>query len=297
MNISEINSQIANVANARLDRRKFFRQAGYFGLGAAATGLALSGVAAKAQGNADQVADTTAEAFTAFLIAEDLATTFYYNVLAGSVIQDPMLAGPGGSANHIRSTGNVGNVNYVQAALIQEIEHANLFREYLTGANNAATDPVVTFYFPTGTFDTLANFLGILDALENAFIGAYLILIQEMTYKAALAGAGALKGGDAKYSAKQYEVFAKTAGSILGVEAEHRVLGRVIGNNNPANNYNYEQTDGLTSIYNGSKTSAVAALTPFLTSTTGPGYSLTTALANRRSVTGNVVTLGGQPGA
>jgi hypothetical protein len=304
MNLTDINTQIETqietIAQSRLDRRKFFRQAGYFGLGAAATGLALSGSSAKAQGNANQTQDTIAEIFTAFLIAEDLATTFYYNGLVGAVIQDPALAGPGGTAANIRSTGNVGNVNYLQAALIQEIEHANLFRTYLGDATGTkAGDPVANFYFPAGTFDTLGGFLPILNALENAFIGAYIVLIQELTYKATLAGAGALTGVDAKFTAKQYQLFAKTAGSILGVESEHRVLGRVIGNQNPANNYNYEQTDGLTSIYNGAKTSAVAALTPFLSASSSfpDGFPLATALANRRMVTGNVVTSGGQPTA
>ena len=77
--------------------------------------------------------------------------------------------------------------------------------------------------------------------------------------------------------------FAKVAGTILGVESEHRVLGRVISNTNPANNLAYEQTDGLTAVYNGPN-SAVAALTPFLTASTGPGYSLATALAKQGTV-------------
>ncbi len=87
--------------------------------------------------------------------------------------------------------------------------------------------------------------------------------------KAALAASGKLTGADARYSAQQYEIFAKSASSIMGVECEHRVLGRVIGNMNPANNLTYEGLDGLQSIYNGSH-SAVVALTPFLTSSTGP---------------------------
>ncbi len=60
-------------------------------------------------------------------------------------------------------------------------------------------------------------------------------------------------------------------------------IGRVISNTNPANNLGYEQTDGIASIYNGPN-SAVVALTPFLTSSTGPGYLLETALANQASV-------------
>ena len=290
-------SNIAAAADVRLDRRKLFRQAGMFGFGAAVSGLALSGTPAKAQANASQVKDTVAEMFTAFLIAEDLATTFYYNGLIGGVIQDPNLAGPGGSATRVTSGGNLGNVNYLQAALVQEKDHANYFRTLLTGtANGAGSDPYQTFYFPAGTFDTLAPFLGMLNALENAFIGAYLTLIQELAYKASAAETGMLTGGDTKYSAKEYTSFAAVASSILGVESEHRVLGRVIGNENPANNLIYEQTDRLTSIYNGPN-SAVIALKPFLAHSVSfsQGFSLATALANYQSVTLSIGTSGGAP--
>jgi len=282
MKKTELESQIASISQARLDRRKFFRQAGYFGLGAAASGLALTSTPAQAQSNPYQTQDTTAEILTAFLIAEDLASTFYFNGLIGPVIQDVNLAGPGGSATYVTSKGNAGNVAYLRAALYQEIEHTQIFRSLL-GSKSNTTDPVQTFYFPTGTFDTLSNFLGILDALENAFIGAYITVVQEFAVKAALAASGKLTGPDAKYSPQQYEIFAKSAASIMGIECEHRVLGRVIGGTDPANNLNYEQLDGLQSIYNGPH-SAVVALTPFLTSTTGPGYSLGTALYEARRV-------------
>jgi hypothetical protein len=283
-----------SMADSMLDRRKFFRKAGMFGFGAAVSALALKGTPAKAQANSYQTQDTMAELITAFLIAEDLATTFYYNGLVGGVIQDPNLAGPGGTATMVSSAGNPGNVAYLQAALIEEIEHANLFRDLLTSSPyGAASDPYTTFYFPAGTFATLTPFLTILNALENAFIGAYMNLVQELTYKATAAAAGTLTGGDAKYTAKQYQYYALIAGSILGVESEHRVLGRVIGNMNPANNLNYEQTDGLTSIYNGPN-SAVVALTPFLaeSSSFSEAHTLAPAVANYGIVTSGV-TVGG----
>lgn len=298
MKTMEIETQNApGLADVRLDRRKLFRQAGMFGLGAAVAGLALKGTPANAQANSYQVSDSVAEMFTAFLIAEDLATTFYYNGLIGGVIQDPNLAGPGGTAIHVTSKGNAGNVNYLQAALVQEVDHANYFRKLLTGSGaGAASDPYQSFYFPAGTFDSLTPFLAILNALENAFIGAYLNLIQELSYKAAAAQTGKLSGGDAKYSAKEYTSFAAVASSILGVESEHRVLGRVIGNENPANNLVYEQTDGLTSIYNG-PSSAVVALSPFLASSASFSQqtSLATALANYQSEVLSIGTSGGYP--
>jgi len=54
--------------------------------------------------------------------------------------------------------------------------------------------------------------------------------------------------------------------------------GGVILNQNQPNNLYYEQSDGLLSVYNGPN-SAVAVLTPFLTTATGPAYTLASALA------------------
>lgn len=188
-----------------------------------------------------------------------------------------------GSATDITAAGNAGNVNYVQAALTEEISHANLFRSLL-GISEPSEDPVQTFYFPTGTFDTLAAFTGLLNALENAFIGAYLNAIQEFAAKSALRDEdGVWTEADGRYTAEQLDYFAKVSATIMGIEAEHRVLGRVISNTNPANNLAYEQTDGLNAVFNGPH-SAVAALAPFLTSSTGPSYSLATALANQSIV-------------
>jgi len=161
----------------------------------------------------------------------------------------------------------------------------DLFRSLL-GGSDPRKDPIQAFYFPSGSFETLPAFTGLLDALENAFIGAYLNAIQEfsvMSTSARLNQSAAASSATGSYSAEELDYFAKVAASIMGVEAEHRVLGRVISNTNPANNLNYEQTDGLNAVYNGPK-SAVAALTPFLSASTGPGYSLATALANQATV-------------
>src|SRR5580700_2695791 len=106
------------------DRRRFLRASGIAGLGAAATTLiGGSATASAAQGFAPNATssgvqdpitkDTPAQIFTAALIAEDLATTFYYNGLVGAVIQNPNLAGPGGTATHVSSGGNQGDVDYL----------------------------------------------------------------------------------------------------------------------------------------------------------------------------------------
>lgn len=270
-----------------LPRRSFVTRAGLFGLSATAAAF-LPGTPLRAEDrDKDNLSgDTVQEIATAALIAEDLATTFYYNGLIGPVIMDPNLAGPQGSANNVTAAGNFGNVDYFRAALSEEINHADLLRAVI-GKTSASTDPVQTFYLPTGTFDTLAAFTGILNALENAFIGAYLMATIEFAQMAV--DTKGYEGRQRDFNGKPYttrdlEYFAQVAATIMGVEAEHRVLGRVVSNSNPANNLNYQQLDGLTSVYNG-KASAVVALTPFLAP--GPGmtpYSLQDALNGAPSV-------------
>ncbi len=278
---------IQNPGIDKSNRRSFFRSAGALGLGVAAAAI-IKPAPAMAQAPIGSFRfDTPQQIFTAALIAEDLATTFYYNGLIGTAIQDPSLAGPGGTATKTAASGNAGNVNYLQAALSQEIAHANLMRSLLGGAL-ASSDPIQTFYLPTGSFDTAPAFLKLLDTLENAFIGAYLLAVRSFAYMSALLKGGSVSGyvnfQDYAFTPDQVEYYGEVAASILGVEAEHRVLGRVISNSNPANNFCYEQNAGLDSVYNG-PTSAVAALTPFLAA--GPGltaYSFAAAIAGQSAV-------------
>jgi hypothetical protein len=296
MGLPNLPNEFRRVGEQLINRRNFMQRTGLAGVAAMAAPL-LAGAVIPTRVRADesespgeaaeeaaQAKDTVTEIATAALIAEDLATTFYYNGLVGAVIQDPNLAGPGGSADNVTSAGNLGNVNYIQAALTEEISHANLLRSLL-GISKASRDPEQTFYFPAGSFDTIGPFLGLLDALENAFIGAYLNAIQEF---ATMASNARLRRDrhewyDTAYSPEELDYLAKVSATIMGIECEHRVLGRVISNSNPANNRNYETTDGITAVYNGPN-SAVVALTPFLTPGTGPAYSLQTALENQASV-------------
>gem|GEM_PF-6154098 len=81
------------------------------------------------------------------------------------------------------------------------------------------------------------------------------------------------KLGNSNLSADQLAYFYQVCASIMGVEAEHRALGRIIGGQDPANNRCYQQTAGLDSVFTGTK-SAVVALTPFLTPAIGPAFSL-----------------------
>jgi hypothetical protein len=278
-------AEIANLANKALNRRGFLKGSGMAGIGIASATLiggSLSPLIAQASNglNATRNSPTTihdspADIFTAALIAEDLATTFYYNGLVGPVVQDPALAGPGGTPHHPNPTdSDPGNVSYIQAAFMEEIDHANLLRSLL-GIGSSGQDPYQTFYFPAGSFDTLQPFLALLDALENAFIGAYLTAVQEFALLSVNGATG--------YTSDQLEYFAKVSASICCVESEHRVLGRDIGGMTPANQKAYEQTDGFTSLAHGPN-SAVDALAPFLNPATGPAYSFQQALANQQTV-------------
>jgi hypothetical protein len=262
-------STLVEKTQSAIARRAFLKNAG----GAAAfAAAALAGGTQLLHAQGTSVIDTPQEIFTAALVAEDLANVFYYNVLIGPVIQNVNLAGPGGSAKNITSSGSVSNVGYIRAALYEEIQHAQLFRQLL-GSDSNANDPYQTFYLDSAAFSDFNTFINTLIALEQAFIGAYLAAILEFS---SLAGQGkTLTFGGQQFSPATLAYFAQVSASILGVEAEHRAVGRSISPALiPANNLNYEQTDGILTVYNGSS-SAVAALTPFLTPGSGKtAYSL-----------------------
>jgi hypothetical protein len=187
------------------------------------------------------------------------------------------------------------------------VAHANLLRE-LTGGTVAGKDPVQTFYFPTGTFDTLNSFLPILLALEDAFIGAYLTAVHEFSLMAARIEPYRREQRDPTgkpYKPSELAYFAQVASAIQGVESEHRTLARAlpgitVGNTVfaginvfPADNLTYEQTDGLETVYNGTA-SAVVALTPFLTPGSGKtAFSFAIASAGSNKV--SEPTTGGLP--
>jgi hypothetical protein len=126
------------------DRRAFVKGLGLAGLGVA--GANMMGCSSSPAMAATSGTDTAQQIFTAALIAEDLATTFYYTGLTtDAIIQDPNLAGAGGSATNVQAGGAVDDVGYIRAALSEEIMHADLLRS-LIGGSSAAGDPVQTFF-------------------------------------------------------------------------------------------------------------------------------------------------------
>ena len=96
-------AEITTLAGKALNRRKFLKGTGMAGLGIASATLvggSLSSLTAQNSLSPNKIAlngsrktpttihDTPTDIFTAALIAEDLATTFYYNGLVGPVIMD-----------------------------------------------------------------------------------------------------------------------------------------------------------------------------------------------------------------
>lgn len=280
------------------DRRSFVTGATMFGLGAATSaviGGCGGGPKMKSVSAASNV-DTATNILTAALIAESLAITTYYTGLSSSgVITDPNLAGTGGTAVNVSGSGSQINVAYLQGALLEEVSHAQTLRSLLglatNGSGDAAAGVPQTFYYPTRTFDSLEGFLPVLLALETAFIGAYMTAVEEFASMAAgYNGFSSTQSNPGMSGSNLTQadlvLYAKVAASIMGVESEHRALVRGIpsvtlsgpnyANINliPANNVNYEITDGLTGLLNSasgdSSTTAAAALGPFIASGTNP---------------------------
>jgi len=108
-------------------------------------------------------------------------------------------------------------LDYLRAALAQEKHHLELLR----GAG--AAQPPHTFYFDPATFMQVKHFTDVLNTLEIAFIGAYAAAIHRFCQ---------LDRAD----------LAELASRILGIEAEHRVLGRDIAGASPPNNLCLEKT-------------------------------------------------------
>lgn len=218
----------------------------------------------------------------------------YYNALIGGVIQDPNLAGSGGTATSVTAGGSVANVGYLRGALAEEISHAALLRSLLN-ISASANDPVQAFYFPTGTFDSLTNFFPVLIALETAFVAAYMTAVQEFSLMlggVAPYSSSQMSATGTAYTPTQLATFAKVSAAILGVEAEHRTLARAIPPPKmfngvsvyPSDDVCYESTDGLQSVYAG-MSSAAAALKPFLAAGSGTtAFQFQTALAGASSV-------------
>jgi hypothetical protein len=109
----------------------------------------------------------------------------------------------------------------MQAALDQERQHAAILVQI------GARSPYTHLYFPASTFArlgytrTAGTFLWVLDHVETALVGGYLAIIHAL-------------------GLHQQAGLVQLAARILGTEAQHRVLGRVVAGDWPANNLGLE---------------------------------------------------------
>lgn len=192
--------------------------------------------------------DTIQTVLDTALAAERVATTFYYTMLTTpAVVGDQRLAGRSADPNNpgLPPGGDPGNVRNMQAALDAEAKHAAA----LIGAGaSAATGH---YYFPATTFDALGDSmspgmcLGVLEALETLQVGLY------------------VTAADTFLRLRRPDL-AGVIAQILGVEAEHRLLGRAIAGVDPINNLTLQRAP-YSSI-----DAAASALRPYLT---GHGFA------------------------
>lgn len=169
-------------------RRRFIAGMGVAGLVTGANLLVgCGGSSSNASSNQD------VQILSAAATAEALASVMYDNIIKSTLYT----SGIGTNAND-------------QAYLVSGREQEAIHYSTLTAAGGTAL--ALTFYFPVGMFTTahgtqnVQTTVNTLITLEDAFIAAYLIAINE-------------------FSQTSSKVL---AGQILGVEAEHRALGRVI---------------------------------------------------------------------
>ena len=168
----------------------------------AGTGLFLSSKNSAHASSVEGPEDTIVQILSIAATAEQLAIAFYHEGIE--------------HADKLNITG--ANLDYLIAAIIEEQIH----RDFLVAAGGKPiTD---TFSFPKGkaTFDDLDKFVATLEQLEEAFIAAYL-------------------AADKEFALYNQPGLAQIAAQIMGVEAEHRGLGRSISPNFPfANNFAFE---------------------------------------------------------
>ncbi len=163
-----------------------------------ATTLPRSAVPASKTLNPDNVLDTIVSILTVARTAEQLAVTFYSNGIA--------------NADKLGITGD--NLAYLQAALVEEQIHQLFFTA------NGGQSLADTFSFPSGakTFTDMTTFITTQQQLEGVFDSAFLAAVAEFAQ---------LGRPD----------LAQIAAQVACIEAEHRALGRSIGNLSPADNW------------------------------------------------------------
>ena len=244
--MKDISSSLVGATN----RRGFLKRAGLAGLAAGGATVVSGMTFGNVFAESDDEGDTTLDIFNGALTAEQLAVTFYYNGLQTNLQINPTF----------KDVLSPDHVHYFQAALWEEHRHAQLFAA--VGGTSLA-GPAPKFFFPTGSFTDQHTFLSVLSALEDAFIGAYLAAVGDWSRKDSEARETVPEG----YTPSQ---LAQIAAQIMGVEAEHRVLGRDVDNQSVPNNRILEKVlfRSVGTVANSTGT-AVGALLPFVTGVAG----------------------------
>ncbi len=186
-------TDLNTLTTAVASRRRFMSALGAVGAGVAASSLlaACSKSTTEPTGSSGSSAALDQQIISAAATAEALASVMYDNIIKSSPAYAAL-------------AGNAPDQSYLFAARQQEGIH------YATLVGAGAKPLTLNFYFPTGMFSdpTGATTINTLITLEDAFIAAYLIGIRDL-------------------STDSLKVL---AGQIMGIECEHRALGRVIAN-------------------------------------------------------------------
>jgi hypothetical protein len=172
-----------------VSRRQMVSQAGTLGFGVLLGGL-IAGCGGGNGTSAIAQANQDSTIINAAATAEALASVMYDNIIKSPLYTQGL-------------AGNAPDQAYLVAAREQEAIH------YQTLVAAGAKPLAQTFYFPTGMFTNQGSYqttINTLITLEDTFIAAYLIGVSTLS-------TSALK---------------VLAAQILGIESEHRTLGRVI---------------------------------------------------------------------
>ncbi len=183
------------------------------------------------------------------LLADQVAAAFYYaGLTTPAIIGDRRLAGGSFDPNRpgLPPGGNPSHVHYLQAALDAEVKHADILVK--AGARGGVTYAYVstTALGRLGVSPDTASFLGLMDTLQTILVGLYNVAAFDLLQR------------------RQVDLAVVTAG-MAGVQAEHRMLGRVISALMPANNLTLEAQPFAT------VGAARAVLQPYLTGQGLPG--------------------------
>jgi len=157
--------------------------------------------------------DFTQDILNMALMHEHLTMTRYYGALTSRAIMSDARLAPR-SASSPDAQLNRSRVHMLQAALDADAKHGDIMAE-------AGAMPMDThFYFPAQTFERLGHpgeagtLLGVANELETACVGKYLVMVHD-------------------FIARNRVDLAVIAAQIMGVEAEHRMIGHLIAGGGP----------------------------------------------------------------